>query len=199
MNFRPLVGTVVAGLLATITLSSCGSSDSAPNAAESSPSVDYSSVEKTDGPEFERVEMYRSIKELRNDSELVVVAEGTGEIRPDSANDEWTPLANTTVVVKQALFGTKANKGQRISVFVEGSRADDGTLQSSKIVGGKTYLLFLTRLHPDRPENDVYVITGYLAGQYEQVAHGKFGRVDGESTDLPIGLDVESATVTEVP
>jgi hypothetical protein len=95
--------------------------------------------------------MYRSIKELRSDSELVVVAEGTGEIRPDAAADEWTPLANTTVVVKQALFGTKADKGHRISVFVEVSRDADGTLRSSKILAGKIYLLFLTPLHPDHP------------------------------------------------
>lgn len=179
-----------------VALVGCASDDT--HSERTPETVDYASVQRESGM-ASRATTYNSVRDLRADAELVVLATGTGTLREDEAGNQYTPLGNTEVVVKRSLYGSDVQEGDHVTVFVEGWRDTDGTLHQDKIAKDKTYVLFLQRLHPDDPSNDVYAVTGYLAGAYEAVAPGKFGRMDPDSPNLPIGLDVDSqGLVTQV-
>lgn len=191
-----------AGLLAlaiTLAATACGSNDQPSGTDSASPAaVDYASAERTGLAIADRVKTYTSTQQLLDDSTLVVVATGTGAVSSDTATDEASPVAITTVVVKRVIAGAGYRTGDEVPVFVEGSRDKDGQLRQDKIKANKSYVLYLTPLRPDVPDSKVFAVTGYLAGMFEEVAPDQYGRVDPESPNLPIGLDLSGSRIREI-
>lgn len=137
-------------------------------------------------PDFSRVHEFVSLSDLKSSSSAIVVVQAAGSLVPDPIGDEMQPLADQPALVERSIFGT-ITKNAIINIVVESALDSSGHLYSDKLKSGQTYLLYLTDY---RPRHDVYAITGYRAGQFEEVGTNEFGRVDVESPRLPIGIVV---------
>lgn len=185
-------------LALTIVLTACGSNSDSPSAADNKAGPDYAAAERTDGPLATRIKMYKSTAELVRDSVLVVAATGTGKVTRDQAEGPGDPLAITTATITKVMTGKGYKVGDEIPIFVEGFHDENGQLGQRKIEADKSYVLYLAPFRTT-PDGQIFVVTGYLAGIYEEVAPNHYGRVDPESPSLPRGLDLSGAEVREVP
>lgn len=181
-------------LAATVLLAACDTDSSRPAEAVS---PDYTSVSRGESSSLlvSRANEYHSLEELTEGSELVAVVTPTDSVRPDRRNDEGMALANVDVKVEAVLQGSTSGGSDVIQVFAEGFRNEDGSLGQNKFEVGQRYLMYLTDMSET---DDVYAVTGYLAGLYEEVAPGKFGRVDAESPDLPVGIEISDGVAVAV-
>lgn len=187
-----------AGALAamvTFALTACDSTDETD--ANMPSAANYSSAQRTDGPMTTRVKEYKSTNQLQADSTLVVVATGTGKVARDEAEGPGDPVTVTTAVIDEVISGSGYKPGDEISIFAEGFRDENGQLGQEKIVANMAYVLYLTPFRKTA-DGQVFAVTGYLAGLYEEVATDQFGRVDPESPELPRGLDLSGTKIREV-
>lgn len=198
MHLKAATRASALGASLILSLTACGSGDSSSTSDDAPAAIDYSIVERPADGLTKRANIYESTDELLADSTLVVVATGTGKVRRDEAEDAADPLTVTTAVIDEVISGEGYKVGDEISIFAEGARDEDGQLTQDKIRAKKSYVLYLTAFRKES-QGQVFAVTGYLAGMYEAVAPNQYGRVDGESPDLPRGLDLTGAQIREVP
>lgn len=181
----------LAALAAIVVLAAgCGNDQTTSDSSSERVASVLETVQLSDGGMVSRVAEFKSVKELQDASDLVVIATA-GEAKPHPTNTGAGPqlsFVDVQFTIEKVLGGTTPD-GNALAVFAE---------DADKFAPGSRYLLFLTRW-PDQP---LYAVTGYIAGMYQQVelpgTRLAFGRVDPESPALPQGLEVAGEDVASL-
>lgn len=186
-----------------ITTGACGTDDGRPPATESGQSrsedpVSPALLAKSKMSGVSRAQEFTTIRELAKASDLVVTARTTDKVTPDEISDASTPFADVTIRITEVIKGDVA-ADSTVQLLCEGHLDDSGKIATTKVAADQEYLLFLTQF---RPGEDVYAVTGYYSGLYQQLTtpqksrqaaanEDEYGKVDPESPRLPHFLTVE--------